>query len=364
MSKRRAPPGTYWRGDTLWGRLTVKGEEFRWSLRTGDVEIAAERYKARKQREIAASHYGDARKTWDDAVVAWSEFIVGNVSPNTAKRYGVSMGQLEPHLKGLYLDEIDKPLMSAIVRDRRARGASNATIRRDLGAAGSVLTYCEHEGWRDDNPALAWLRLLKERRDPIVLPLHSHVDYVVRRAPGLFAKLIDAARYTGCRQEELVGLTRQRVDIKRRQFTVIGKKNKLRTLDMLDAYDVFRSIPANLKSKFVFWHDDGDFYANVSSRFAGFCHDAQKTAQQEGVEMPLFPFHNLRHLFAVDYLKAGKGSIYDLQQHLGHESVKTTEIYLKYLTAEEARLAKMTAAQKAAQQPRFSDDTTAENSNG
>ena len=49
--------------------------------------------------------------------------------------------------------------------------------------------------------------------------------------------------------------------------------------------------------------------------------------------------------FAIRWLKAG-GSIYDLQQHLGHTSVKTTEGYLGFLTATERAIAQ-TGAQSA-----------------
>ncbi|MGB1230598.1 MAG: tyrosine-type recombinase/integrase, partial [Holosporaceae bacterium] len=52
-----------------------------------------------------------------------------------------------------------------------------------------------------------------------------------------------------------------------------------------------------------------------------------------------FRFHDLRHRYAVDYLKNG-GSIYTLKGLLGHTSVKTTEGYLAYLTPEEAEAAK------------------------
>ncbi|MCZ6720071.1 MAG: tyrosine-type recombinase/integrase [Proteobacteria bacterium] len=43
-----------------------------------------------------------------------------------------------------------------------------------------------------------------------------------------------------------------------------------------------------------------------------------------------FNFHNLRHKFAIEYLKAG-GGIYDLQKILDHASIKTTEGYLDYV---------------------------------
>jgi len=51
-------------------------------------------------------------------------------------------------------------------------------------------------------------------------------------------------------------------------------------------------------------------------------------------------FHNLRHRYAVDYLKNAlpdgrTPSIYALSQHLGHASVKTTEIYFAYLSGTE-----------------------------
>ena len=48
--------------------------------------------------------------------------------------------------------------------------------------------------------------------------------------------------------------------------------------------------------------------------------------------------YNLNIVFAVEWLQSGR-SIYDLQQRLGHASIKTTEIYLQFLTPEEKRKA-------------------------
>ena len=64
-----------------------------------------------------------------------------------------------------------------------------------------------------------------------------------------------------------------------------------------------------------------------------------KTAQRDGTEFRRFRFDDLRHRFAVDYLGNG-GSIYDLQRHLGHSSIKVTEIYLAHLTPEQERSAR------------------------
>lgn len=52
-----------------------------------------------------------------------------------------------------------------------------------------------------------------------------------------------------------------------------------------------------------------------------------------------FNLHHLRHEYAIRYLEDG-GSIYDLQKELGHSSVKTTEIYLAFLSEDQAEAAK------------------------
>lgn len=359
--QKKAPPGTYWRGDTLWGRITVNGREIRWSLRTDEAEVALSRVKARREREVATAHYGDQRPSWEDAYLAWGEHIAAHAKPSTVKRYDVSLKQLEPFLRNCFLDEIDKGLVGEVIRQRRAVGVTNATIRRDLTALSSVLGYCEEEGWKDDNPALARLRRLKERRDPIVLPEHDHIERVIARAPGLFGPLIRAALLTGCRQDELVTLERRQLDMRRRQVALYKTKtSRPRVIDMLDAHDLFATMPINMRSKHVFWHDDGQQYRNVASRFRVFVLDAQKSAQREGVDFRPFRFHDLRHRFAVDYLKNHHGTLYDLQQHLGHSSVKVTEIYTAYLTPEEARDAKYGSAQNSAHMQRFANGEEAE----
>ena len=99
--------------------------------------------------------------------------------------------------------------------------------------------------------------------------------------------------------------------------------------------------PRRLGCAWAFWHEApappglpkgsvGDRYRNLSSRLREI---------GQGLKPPIaFRIHDLRHLHAVDWLKGG-GSIYDLQKGLGHASIKTTELYLAFLTAEEQRVA-------------------------
>jgi integrase/recombinase XerD len=59
-------------------------------------------------------------------------------------------------------------------------------------------------------------------------------------------------------------------------------------------------------------------------------------AREKKAQRPFrrFRVHDLRHGFAIRALRSGM-DIYSLSRHLGHTSVKTTEVYLGYLTGDE-----------------------------
>lgn len=350
----KAPPNTYWRGietnnPVLWGRVKVAGRKYRWSLRTREIAVARRRVAAEKKRLIGEAHFGERRHTYKEVFAEWSVWIADQVSGRTAARYLTSLTMLEPELLPLFVDEIDKARIQAIVKRRRADGVTIATIRRDLTALSSVLELAEDRDYREGNPALTALKKLGERRDPIVLPDHAHIERVMRRAPPMMAALARTALATGCRLDELVHAERANLDHQLRQLLVRGKRNKVRPVDLDDAtYVMLRDLPAKLGCRLLFWQGDGEPFPDLSSSFRyvvrAELREAQKVARAAGLreaDFRPFRFHDLRHRHAVDWLKARK-SIYDLKGRLGHTSVKTTEMYLDFLTPEEVR-AVMTA---------------------
>lgn len=357
----RKATNVYDRNGIKWARFQVDGREFRGSLSTSNEKVARKRAKAWRRREVGIAKFGEDRKSYIEVFTAWTPHIATQVGESTARRYAVSLGQLEPWLKPLFIDEIDKEVVSTIVRERRAQGVTTATIRRDLTALSSIIEFAIDEGWRGDdesNPAERRQRKLKERREPIVLPLAEDIAYVIGRAPGNFARMIHAARDSGCRQDELAKAERRRLDRERRQLTIRRKGNQERTISLPDAaWAVMSAIPAHLTGKWLFWHGNGEPYRNVAARFNELVKSAQKAAQKEGREFRPFTFHHLRHFYAVWYLKNG-GNIYALQQHLNHKSITTTEGYLAFLTPEEAAAAKAGPSQISAQQERFGEQST------
>lgn len=314
----------YKRGDIWWGRIQVSGHDLRRSLRTSNRAEAKKRLEKWIAEVSHTAFYGDARATYKDAVTRWAgEYLPGAVKPATAQRYLVSARQLDPFFADLYVDEITRRKVSDYISARRKAGATNATIRRDLTALSRILACCVAWGWRDDNPAREFDRsIIRERRDPIKPPTDEQIAAVVAKCQPMVAALVLFLAQTGMRQEEAVGLEWPQVDLVRREVTLLKTKTSRPRVVTLspEAVGTIVGTPRHITSPYVFWHGDGQRYVEFSSRFHAIC----KAAGQH------FRCHDLRHRFAIEWLKAG-GDIYKLSRHLGHSSVKTTEIYLGHV---------------------------------
>ena len=294
---------------------------------------------AARGRELKLS--APTGRTFAEIVDAWRPFIERNVAATTVKRYEASLRQLRPFLDGIHLNQVDGPLVAEIVRRRQMLRLRNASIRRDLTALSSVIKYAVNQGWCADDPVLPHMKALRERRDPIVLPDIKDVQLVLAHASGMFAKLIEAAAKTGARQEELASARCKQVDPTRGTLEVIGKGNRRRTIDLrpLGAFDAIVSLPLAPAEAWLFRDKSGSRFLHVASQFSRLVGKVAEIAHASGKQFRRFRFHDLRHLYAVTWLKSGRG-LYTLQHQLGHRSIATTEIYLQFLPADQARAVK------------------------
>lgn len=336
------------RQEIYWLRAKIRGVRFRESLRTGDLKIARRRRDERLEEIKAAKFFGDRRRTWFDAVAEWAAHAEDQIAKTTARRYAVSLEQVRPWLERYSVDEIDGQVIAQLVEGRRKSGTTAATIRRDLTAVSRVLEFAEAMHWREGNPTLSKRRILKERRDPIALPEPPDIETIIAAASPQFGALIRAAWLTGCRQNELVTARWKGFDAKKGTLAVIGKGNKRRTIKLSrEARELLAGLPRALGCDLIFWKEGGEGFLQAASDFTHVRRAAIDKARQERRPLARFRFHDLRHLFAVEALRSGSQSIYELSKHLGHTSVKTTEIYLDFLTAEEAEAAKAARAEAA-----------------
>lgn len=355
--------GIYQRGAWWWARFEVAGVPYREPLRIPvrglkEERLAIQRAAARRQEVIDQVRYGIAAPVqWRAAVVAWHEAAVANkLRPATLRRYLTSIGQVRAQLEPLDVQEIDAATIRKLVTLRRRAGAGNATIRRDLTALSQVLAHAISEGWRQDNPALGFDRkAIKERRDPICLPLPHEVAAVIAECPARFGDLTAFAHETGMRQEEVASLEHDRIDRSRMVAMVYrAKARRPRAVPLTSAaLALIDRQPRYLKCPWVFWHGAGERFSNIASNFGRYRGKAAQKAAQRGEAFTGFRFHDLRHDFAVSFLRDGRGSIYDLQQVLGHSTIKTTEGYLEYLTPDESAAAVTGSARFPAQEQRL-----------
>ncbi len=138
---------------------------------------------------------------------------------------------------------------------------------------------------------------------------------------------------TGLRVSELVRLNRDQIDLKRQEFGVKGKGNKLRVVFLSDTASQW--IERYLQSR-------QDRFKPLFIRYSGSV-DTQKDgekmrltarsiekivakyARRCGLSIKVSP-HTLRHSFATDLLIGG-ADLRSVQEMLGHESIRTTQVY-------------------------------------
>jgi len=326
----------YKRKEVWWGRFRFRGREYRKTLRTASKAEARRKLRAWQEgkiSELAAVPIDDAKPhTWRQAVVKYmQEVMPHNVGPKTAKRYSVSFRQVDGMLSDKRLADIGHDEVTAVAY---RKGPTVATRRRDMTACSQVFRAAMAFGMADRNPFkdIDLSAVVKERRDPIVLPRDADVKRFIKACPVPLNCMVRLLLHSGIRLDEAAGLTWTDVTLTGPNpfLDIVGKGRKRRAVSLNEmAISAIQDTTRHLHSDYVFWHGNGKRYKQASTQLA-------RIRRRIGVP---FKTHDLRHKFAVDYLKAG-GSIYRLQQILGHSSIAVTEMYLSHIPPEQAEMAK------------------------
>ena len=138
---------------------------------------------------------------------------------------------------------------------------------------------------------------------------------------------------TGLRVSELVNLNRDQVDLKRKEFGVKGKGNKLRVVFLSDTATQWierylQSRKDNFKPLFIRHSGKVDIQKSGETMrltVRSIQNIVAKYAKRSGLPIEVTP-HTLRHSFATDLLISG-ADIRSVQEMLGHESIRTTQVY-------------------------------------
>ena len=138
---------------------------------------------------------------------------------------------------------------------------------------------------------------------------------------------------TGLRVSELVSLNRDQVDLERKEFGVRGKGNKVRVVFLSDTAREWierylRARKDNFKPLFIRYSGAVNAQKNgekMRLTARSIQNIVAKYAKRSGLPIEVTP-HTLRHSFATDLLISG-ADIRSVQEMLGHESIRTTQVY-------------------------------------
>lgn len=135
---------------------------------------------------------------------------------------------------------------------------------------------------------------------------------------------------TGLRVSELVSLNRDQVNLKRKEFGVVGKGGKARLVFLSEnaAFWLSQYLSRrndSLRPLFISHNERGR--KSKENRLTLFSIEriVRKYGRQTQLPFDVTP-HTLRHSFATDLMIAG-ADIRAVQELLGHSSIRTTQVY-------------------------------------
>lgn len=225
--------------------------------------------------------------------------------------------------------------------ERRSRPISPSTINRELDLLSAAINYARIE-WEWDIPNVTIgvslpepegrLRYLSKEEYARLLDVAKSSP----KAPHL-PDMIRLAVHTGMREQEMLGMSADRIDLRENLLKLEGKDTKSKKRRYVPMNKQARQAVLNRlrfraehcpDSAWLFCHKDGTRIQSVQTSFE----HARDVADLKG-----FRIHDLRHTCASWLVMEGV-SLYFVKELLGHASIETTERYA-HLAPENTRQA-------------------------
>lgn len=350
------PDNLYKRNGIWYARIQVAGIDRRKSLQT------ANRSEAKKRLDMflaqQSPYHGTVRMKFEEVT---GDFLLDakfTLKPSTHTRYTSSLLTLGDSFSGKWWDAITTDALLAYISERK-KVAKIPTIKRDLTALSQAAEYAIERQWAVTNPVTGIpKRPLRYKTPTFKRPSARSLAMGIDCAYGNVKPLARFLLATGMRLDEAVTLERGQINMQRRIATLSETKNgSTRTVALNDtAMEVLKV--QSLFTDLIFPAIDrvtreARPYKQASTNWQEAQRRAIKVAKEQGWTFERYRLHDLRHIYAIDYLANG-GNIYLLQQQLGHGSIRQTEQYLQFLSPEEQVAAKFGSAQMSAHPQRFS----------
>ena len=249
------------------------------------------------------------------------------LAKNTIKKYMLDLNQFIKYLDKNEIEEVTKQVLidyKDLLKDKYKVSTTNSKII-------SLNVYLKYLGLDD----LALKQLKAQSTVPNNLMQQSDYDRILRQAKekgnARDVLMLEALYRTGLRVSELKDFT---VESLSKGYITVTNKGKMRLVPITKTLK--DQAEAYLKDTGI---STGPIITNQNGKRLSrnyIYNRIQYLAGQARVALKVAHPHNIRHLFAKQWIKRNGGNITQLADILGHASLETTRIYLR-LTVDEAR---------------------------
>ncbi|HEY5714114.1 MAG TPA: tyrosine-type recombinase/integrase [Candidatus Gracilibacteria bacterium] len=292
-----------------------------------------------------------------DAIEKYLRYLqnIRNASKYTIRNYEKSLGLLmeitgeKAHVRDITLDAIDD-LNDRVfsIKTRDGEGIARRTKNIYLTPVRSFLRFCLKRNLDDPILHPDKIELVKIEPSDVSGLRDEELDDLrncnLGKNPLIQARdraIIEMLFSTGLRISELCALNQENLNLRTKEFSIIGKGKKVRAIfltdravNYLEQYlalrdDTFPPLFINAKTRPDEFETKGESRRLTRTAIEVMVRDRGRHA---GITRPVTP-HMLRHTFATTLLRNG-ADIRSVQEMLGHSSISTTQIYTHYANAD------------------------------
>lgn len=336
---------TYWEARYTAGRDPGTGKQLQRSITGKTQKEVAQKLKAATASIDAGTYTVPNKMAVGEWLDIWARDYLGGVKPTTASVYKNNIKKhIKPALGSIGLSALRPHMVQGFVNGMSLSPSSILLAYKVLHQA---LEKAVKLGYLPRNPAADCA--LPRREQAEIHPLEDdQVAALIRASKGhQLELLISVALFTGLRQSELLGLTWDCVDFKRGALTV---KKQLSAAPFREDGGLFSS-PKNGKSRTItaapsvmkFLREQKRRQAEMQMKAGPLWDNAHELvftdelggpleqwlvkngfrAVADSVGLTATRFHDLRHTYAVNAIRAGD-DIKTIQGNLGHSSAAFT----------------------------------------
>ena len=314
------------RAGVWWTCIRHDGRKIQKSLKTANKKSALAR-EAKVRTEIVDGSFFEKlvgrNKTFRDMMDKLMKEHSPKVSNNTQISYTTSLNHLIPFFGESSLLSISPKMISRYKVLRKDESAAPSSVNRELSMLSKAFSLAVREWeWLRDNPVS---RVPREKEDNEIdrWLTKDEESRLLGNSPEWLHDIISFALNTGLRQDELLSLEWNRVNLFRKTILIQRTKNgKPKTLPLNKvALDVLnrRLKVKSIKNDLVFFNRNGKKINDDNLRMSFY--SVMKKALIKD-----FRWHDLRHTFATRLAQAGV-DLYKISKLLGHKDIKMTQRY-------------------------------------